>query len=159
VVESVAWLCSGENPPIVDSSSFNRKLDLIDWLTDEKWSNERAHFKASLIDALLASGADSRAEIERAVGEILRVLTERYAEKLKVRTSTKVKLKQVVVRIMPRSVKRLAKRVLPRKLKGSFGWQGASVSAVAEALRSRGISSDSSELKTFERLVLEFHQP
>jgi flavorubredoxin len=86
-------------------------------------------------------------------------LTERYAEKLKVRTSTKVKLKQVVVRIMPRSVKRLAKRVLPRKLKGSFGWQGASVSAVAEALRSRGISSDSSELKTFERLVLEFHQP
>ncbi|NDI10854.1 MAG: hypothetical protein EBY74_07705 [Actinobacteria bacterium] len=137
VVESVTWLCSGENPPIVDSSSFNRKLDLIDWLIDEKWSTERAHFKASLVDALLASGADSRAEIERAVGEILRVLTERYTEK----------------------VKRLAKRVLPRKLKGSFGWQGASVSAVAEALRSRGISSDSSELKTFERLVLEFHQP
>jgi len=127
VVESVTWLCSGENPPIVDSSSFNRKLDLIDWLTDEKWSTG--------------------------------VLTERYTEKLKVRTSAKVKLKQVVVRIMPRSVKRLAKRVLPRKLKGSFGWQGASVSAVAEALRSRGISSDSSELKTFERLVLEFHQP
>lgn len=159
VVESVTWLCSGENPPIVDSSSFNRKLDLIDWLIDEKWSTERAHFKASLVDALLASGTDSRAEIERAVGEILRVLTERYTEKLKVRTSAKVKLKQVVVRIMPRSVKRLAKRVLPRKLKGSFGWQGASVSAVAEALRSRGISSDSSELKTFERLVLEFHQP
>ena len=158
VIESVTWLCSGENPPIVDSSSFNRKLDLIDWLTDEKWAHERAHFTASLIDALVASGQDSREDLDRAVGEILRVLTDRYTEKLKVRTSAKVKIKQFVLRATPRVAKRFAKHVLPRKLKGSFGWQGSSVSAIAESLRERGIDSDPADLAVFELLVLEFHQ-
>ena len=158
VVESVTWLCSGENPPIVDSSSFNRKLDLIDWLTDEKWAHERVHFTASLIDALVASGSDAREDLDKAVGDILRILTERYTEKLKGRTSAKVKIKQFVLRATPRVAKRFAKRVLPSKLKGSFGWQGSSVNEVGESLRERGIYSDPSELDVFERLVLDFHQ-
>ena len=158
VIESITWLCSGENPPIVDSSSFSRKLDLIDWLTDEKWSTEREHFATSLVDALLASGSDSREDLDRAVGQILRILTDRYTEKLKVRTSSKVKIKQFVLRATPRVAKRFAKRVLPNKLKGSFGWQGSSVSAIAESLRERGIDSDPAELKVFEQLVLDFHQ-
>lgn len=158
VCESITWMCSGENPPIQDSSSFNRKLDLINWLTEPAWFGERMAFRVSLVDALVAIGPDNRSDLDAAVDQILKTLTERYAAKLIARSSPLAQAKSVVLRSTPRFLRQIAKRLLPRSVKSSFGWQGDDIHAVLVKVRERGILVDNVDIEKFERSVLSFHQ-
>ena len=157
VCDSITWMCSGENPPIQDSSSFNRKLDLINWLTESTWSNERVAFQSSLVDALVAIGPDERSELDAAVGEIIRILTDRYTVKLQARRSLLARSRSAVIRNSPRKVRQIAKFLLPESLKASFGWEGSDIRTVISGLSARGIASDDAEVANFEKTVLAFH--
>ena len=158
VCESITWMCSGENPPIQDSSSFSRKLDLINWLNEPAWSVEREAFRRSLVEALVAIGPDDRSDLDAVVDEILKTLTERYTVKLNARMSPLSRAKAALVRRTPRPLRQIAKRLLPRSVKSTFGWQGLDVSEVLINLRQRGIVVDDGDVENFERLVLEFHR-
>lgn len=158
VCESITWMCSGENPPIQAASSFNRKLDLIDWLTEPVWSTEREAFRRSLVEALITIGPDDKSDLDVVVDQILKTLTERYTVKLNARKSPLSRAKSSLVKRIPRPLRQIAKRLLPRSVKTTFGWQGLDVSEVLINLRQRGIMADDSDVKKFEQLVLEFYR-
>lgn len=158
VIDAVTWMCSGENPPILNESSFNRKLDLIDWLTDGEWSSERIRFRDALVFALVKIGPDAQLELESATDEILRVLADRYSAKLIAHGSFSAQAKRLALRVTPSSFKQLAKRFLSKDLKEKFGWKGSAISEIVGALKERGIFSDPAEMQSFERFVQEFHK-
>ncbi|NBO56706.1 MAG: hypothetical protein EBU84_19415, partial [Actinobacteria bacterium] len=158
VCESITWMCSGENPPIQDSSSFSRKLDLINWLTGPAWSAERLAFRTSLVNALVQIGPDNRNDLDAVVDQILKTLTERYTVKLNARMSPLSRAKAALMRRSPQLLRQFAKRLLPRSVKSSFGWRGADIREVLSKLRQREILADDVDIEKFERLVLKFHR-
>ncbi len=158
VSESLVWLCSGENPPIKNESSFNRKVDLIDWFDGVEYVEEVADYKVRLTEALFAEGKDSREVIESSVNYVVSTLESRYQVKAQQRTSIAKRIPVLVQRYVPRKIKDFGKDYLPLKLKKILDWQNFTLLEVLEQMKTRGIVYDNAEVGRVIALIKDFHK-
>ena len=158
VSESLVWLCSGENPPIKNESSFNRKVDLIDWFNNIEYAEEVVDYKVRLTEALFAEGKDSREAIERSVNYVVSTLESRYQVKAQQRTSIAKRIPVLVQRYVPKTIKDFGKDYLPLKLKKILDWQNFTLSEVFEQMKTRGIVYDDVEVDRVIALIKDFHK-
>ena len=158
VSESLVWLCSGENPPIKNESSFNRKVDLIDWFDGVEYVEEVADYKVRLAEALFAEGKDSREAIESSVNYVVSTLESRYQIKAQQRTSIAKRIPVLVQRYVPKTIKDFGKDYLPLKLKKILDWQNFTLSEVLEQMKTRGIVYDNAEVGHVIALIKDFHK-
>jgi glycosyltransferase domain-containing protein len=158
VSESLVWLCSGENPPIKNASSFNRKVDLIDWFDGVKYVEEVADYKVRLTAALFAEGKDSREAIESSVNYVVSTLESRYQVKAQQRTSMAKRIPVLVQRYVPQKIKDFGKDYLPLKLKKILDWQNFTLSEVLEQMKTRRIAYDNAEVGRVISLIKDFHK-
>jgi len=158
VSESLVWLCSGENPPIKNESSFNRKVDLIDWFNNIEYAEEVVDYKVRLTEALFAEGKDSREAIERSVNYVVSTLESRYQVKAQQRTSIAKRIPVLVQRYVPKTIKDFGKDYLPLKLKKILDWQNFTLSEVLEQMKTRGIVYDNAEVGHVIALIKDFHR-
>ena len=158
VSESLVWLCSGENPPIKNESSFNRKVDLIDWFNNIEYAEEVVDYKVRLTEALFAEGKDSREAIERSVNYVVSTLESRYQVKAQQRTSIAKRIPVLVQRYVPKTIKDFGKDYLPLKLKKILDWQNFTLSEVLEQMKTRGIVYDNAEVGHVIALIKDFHK-
>ena len=158
VSESLVWLCSGENPPIKNESSFNRKVDLIDWFNNIEYAEEVVDYKVRLTEALFAEGKDSREAIERSVNYVVSTFESRYQVKAQQRTSMAKRIPVLVQRYVPKTIKDFGKDYLPLKLKKILDWQNFTLSEVFEQMKTRGIVYDDVEVDRVIALIKDFHK-
>ena len=158
VSESLVWLCSGENPPIKNESSFNRKVDLIDWFNGIEYAEEVVDYKVRLTEALFAEGRDDREDIESSVNSVVSILEGRYRLKAQQRTSIAKQIPVLVQRYVPKKIKDFGKDYLPLKLKKILDWQNFPLSEVFEQMKNRGIVYDDVEVARVIALIKDFHK-
>ena len=157
VVEAITWLCSGENPPIKNQSSFNREVDLIDWLDSSKFTVEVQQYKQRLINEVVRLGSDSFEQVEDAVNDVVSTLEERYRIKAARNLLIWERMRKLIIRSAPKFLKSIAKRFLPRRFTSKFDWQGIEFVECVHGLMNKGISADKSEMLAISELVLNFH--
>ena len=157
VVEAITWLCSGENPPIKNQSSFNREVDLIDWFDSSRFTVEVQQYKQHLINEVMKLGSDSFEQAEDAVNHIVSTLEERYRIKANRRMKLGERVPKFLRQISPDFVKIFAKRFIPRRFISKFDWQGIEFIECVHGLMNKGISADKSEMLAISELVLNFH--
>jgi glycosyltransferase domain-containing protein len=158
VSESLVWLCSGENPPIKNESSFNRKVDLIDWFDGVQYAEEVADFKLRLVEALYKEGRDSKETLAASVNRVVSTLESRYRVKATQRTSLAKRLPGLVQRYVPRKIKDFGKDYLPLSMKKVLDWQNFMLSEVLPQMKSRGVSYDEAEARRVIALIEDFHK-
>jgi len=157
VVEAITWLCSGENPPIKNQSSFNREVDLIDWFDSSRFTVEVQQYKQSLINEVMRLGSDSIEQVEDAVNYVVSTLEERYRIKATRRMTLGERVPMLLRKISPNFVKILAKRFIPRRFMSKFDWQGIEFVECVQGLMNQSITVDKSEMLAISELVLKFH--
>jgi glycosyltransferase domain-containing protein len=158
VSESLVWLCSGENPPIKNESSFNRKVDLIDWFDGVQYAEEVADFKLRLVEALYKEGRDSKETLAASVNRVVSTLESRYRVKATQRTSLAKRLPGLVQRYVPRKIKDFGKDYLPLSMKKVLDWQNFMLSEVLPQMKSRGVCYDEAEARRVIALIEDFHK-
>ena len=156
--ESLIWLCSGENPPIKNESSFNRKVDLIDWFDGVEYAEEVADFKHRLVEALHKEGRDSKETLAASVNSVVSTLESRYRVKATQRTSLAKRLPGLVQRYVPKKIKDLGKDYLPLRVKKVLDWQNFMLSEVLPQMKSRGVCYDEAEARRVIALIEDFHK-
>jgi hypothetical protein len=157
VVEAVTWLCSGENPPIKNQSSFNRSIDLIEWFDDPKFKTEVEEYKQRLVAEVTSIRADQKAEIEGAIDFVVGTLEDRYREKAIRRVSLREKWMRTFKAATPKPVKQAAKFLLPNSVTKRLDWQGIRFLECVELMEQRGISVDREEMKAIHQMIQAFH--
>lgn len=158
VVDALTWFCSGENPPIKNESSFNRKIDLIDWFDGIEFEQERIDFKRRLVDFLTEVRNDDRVIIKEVVESVVSTLEDRYRVKATNRTSLRKRIPSIVQRYVPRKVKDFGKDYLPASLKKILDWENFTLREVALKLEARGINYKHTELDQVVSLLQNFHK-
>ncbi len=158
VSESLVWLCSGENPPIKNESSFNRKVDLIDWFDGVQYAEEVADFKHRLVEALYKEGKDNKENLAASVNSVVSTLESRYRLKATQRTSLAKRLPGLVQRYVPKKIKDLGKDYLPLRMKKVLDWQNFTLSEVLPQMKSRGVCYDEAEARRVIALIEDFHR-
>jgi hemerythrin superfamily protein len=156
--ESLVWLCSGENPPIKNESSFNRKVDLIDWFDGVEYAEEVVDFKHRLVEALYKEGRDSKETLAASVNSVVSTLESRYRVKATQRTSFAKRLPGLVQRYVPKKIKDLGKDYLPLRMKKVLDWQNFTLSEVLPQMKSRGVCYDEAEARRVIALIEDFHK-
>jgi glycosyltransferase domain-containing protein len=156
--ESLVWLCSGENPPIKNESSFNRKVDLIDWFDGVEYAEEVVDFKHRLVEALFKEGRDSKETLAASVNSVVSTLESRYRVKATQRTSLAKRLPGLVQRYVPKKIKDLGKDYLPLRMKKVLDWQNFTLSEVLPQMKSRGVCYDEAEARRVIALIEDFHK-
>ena len=156
--ESLVWLCSGENPPIKNESSFNRKVDLIDWFDGVEYADEVVDFKHRLVEALYKEGRDSKETLAASVNSVVSTLESRYRVKATQRTSLAKRLPGLVQRCVPKKIKDFGKDNLPLRMKKVLDWQNFTLSEVLPQMKSRGVCYDEAEARRVIALIEDFHK-
>jgi glycosyltransferase domain-containing protein len=156
--ESLVWLCSGENPPIKNESSFNRKVDLIDWFDGVEYAEEVVDFKHRLVEALFKEGRDSKETLAASVNSVVSTLESRYRVKATQRTSLAKRLPGLVQRYVPKKIKDFGKDYLPLRMKKVLDWQNFTLSEVLPQMKSRGVCYDEAEARRVIALIEDFHK-
>jgi hemerythrin superfamily protein len=156
--ESLVWLCSGENPPIKNESSFNRKVDLIDWFDGVEYAEEVVDFKHRLVEALYKEGRDSKETLAASVNSVVSTLESRYRVKATQRTSLAKRLPGLVQRYVPKKIKDFGKDYLPLRMKKVLDWQNFTLSEVLPQMKSRGVCYDEAEARRVIALIEDFHK-
>jgi len=157
VVEAVTWLCSGENPPIQNQSSFNRSIDLIEWFDDSKFKIEIEEYKQRLVAEVMSIRADQKAEITGAINSVVGTLEDRYRVKANRRVSFREKLPRLIKTMTPAPVKQIAKNLLPRSITKRLDWQGIRFLDCVKLMEQRGISVDWEEMTAIHQMIQAFH--
>ena len=158
VVEAVTWLCSGENPPIKNQSSFNRSVDLIEWLDDPKYKAEVMDFKRRLVSEALVIKSEEKAVMVGAIDYVVGTLEERYRFKANRRVSFREKLPRMIKALAPAAVKQAAKSILPRSITKRLDWQGFRFLDCVDLMEQRGVYVDRKEMSTITEMIRAFHQ-
>ena len=158
VVEAATWLCSGENPPIKNQSSFNRSVDLIEWLDDPKFKDEVIDFKGRLVSEALDIKPEEEVVMVGAIDYVVGTLKERYREKANRRVSFREKLPRMIKAVAPASVKQAAKSILPRSITRKLDWQGIQFLDCLTLMEQRGVYVDRKEMSTITEMIRAFHQ-
>jgi hypothetical protein len=158
VVEAVTWLCSGENPPIKNQSSFNRSVDLIEWLDDPKFKDEVMDFKSRLVAEALVIKSEEEAVMVCAIDFVVGTLEERYREKANRRVSFREKLPRMIKAMAPGPMKQVAKSILPRSITRKLDWQGIQFLDCLNLMEQRGVYVDRKEMSTIAEMIWSFHQ-
>jgi glycosyltransferase domain-containing protein len=157
VVEAITWLCSGENPPIKNQSSFNRSIDLIDWFDDPKFKAEVEEYKQRLAAEVMDIHADQKAEIVGAIDFVVGTLEDRYRLKANRRVSFREKWKRTIKAVTPKPVKQVAKFLLPNSVTKRLDWQGIRFLECVELMEQRGIFVDREEMTAIHQMIQAFH--
>ena len=157
VVEAVTWLCSGENPPIKNQSSFNRSIDLIEWFDDPKFKTEVEEYKRRLVVEVMSIRADQKAEIRGAIDFVVGTLEDRYRIKANRRVSFRKKWMRTTKAVTPKPVKQFAKFLLPNSVTKRLDWQGIRFLECVELMEQRGISVDREEMTAIHQMIQAFH--
>jgi hypothetical protein len=158
VVEAATWLCSGENPPIKNQSSFNRSVDLIEWLDDPKFKDEVIDFKGRLVSEALDIKPEEEVVMVGAIDHVVGTLEERYREKANRRVSFREKLPRMIKAMAPAPVKQVAKSILPRSITRKLDWQGIQFLDCLNLMEQRGVYVDRKEMSTIAEMIRAFHQ-
>jgi hypothetical protein len=158
VVEAATWLCSGENPPIKNQSSFNRSVDLIEWLDDPKFKDEVIDFKGRLVSEALDIKPEEEVVMVGAIDYVVGTLKERYREKANRRVSFREKLPRMIKAVAPAPVKQAAKSILPRSITRKLDWQGIQFLDCLTLMEQRGVYVDRKEMSTITEMIRAFHQ-
>ena len=158
VVEAVTWLCSGENPPIQNQSSFNRSIDLIEWFDEPKFKDEVIDFKERLASKVSEIHPEEGGVILSAIDFVVGTLEERYRVKATRRVSFREKLPRLIKTITPAPVKQIAKNLLPRSITKRLDWQGIRFLDCVNLMEQRGVSVDREEMATISQMIKEFHE-
>ena len=158
VVEAITWLCSGENPPIKNQSSFNRSVDLIEWFDDPKYKDEVIDFKRRLVSEALDIKPEEEAVMVGAIDYVVGTLEERYREKANRRVSFREKLPRMIKAMAPAPVKQVAKSILPRSITRKLDWQGIQFLDCLNLMEQRGVYVDRKEMSTIAEMIWSFHQ-
>ena len=158
VVEAVTWLCSGENPPIKNQSSFNRSVHLIEWLDDPKFKDEVIDFKSRLVSEALDINPEEEVVLVGAIDYVVGTLEERYREKANRRVSFREKLLRMIKAMAPAPMKQAAKSALPRSITRKLDWQGIQFLDCLALMQQRGIYVDRKEMSTIAEMIRAFHQ-
>ena len=158
VSKNLTWLCSGENPPIKDHSSFNRKIDIIDWFDTPELSNEVVAFKGRLTDALYGFGRDAHEDIRNAVEYVVTTLEHRYRIKATNRKTLRQTLPKIAQRLAPQIIKDALKGHLPKGLKKIFDWENFDLGVVGMEAQISGGVYEVSELHGITQIIKDFHK-
>jgi glycosyltransferase domain-containing protein len=158
ISESLVWLCSGENPPIKNESSFNREIDLIAWLDGAEYAEEVADFKHRLVEELFKEGKDSEDTLAATVNSIMSTLEGRYRVKATQSTSLAKRIPGLVQRYVPKKIKDLGKDYLPMRVKKVLDWQNFALSEVLTQIKSSGVCYDEAEVRRVIALIEDFHR-
>ena len=158
VVEAVTWLCSGENPPIKNQSSFNRSIDLLEWLDDPKFKDEVIDFKRRLVSEALVIKSQEEAVMVSAIDFVVGTLEERYRYKANRRVSFREKLPRMIKAMAPAPVKQAAKSILPRSITRKLDWQGIQFLDCLNLMEQRGVYVDRKEMSNITEMIRAFHQ-
>jgi len=157
VSEILTWLCSGENPPIKDHSSFNRKIDIIDWFDTPELSTEVVDFKTRLVESLLSFGRDAHSDLREAVDYIVSTLEQRYRTKANNYKTLRQTLPKIAQRLVPQISKDVLKGHLPKGLKKIFDWENFDLEVVAIEAQISGVVYEASELHGIIQTIKDFH--
>ena len=157
VVEAVTWLCSGENPPIKNQSSFNRSIDILQWLDDPKFKDEVIDLKRRLASDLFEIKSEDEKDISGAIDYVVGTLEERYREKANRRVSYREKVPQMLKTITPAPVKQVAKSLLPHSITKRLDWQGIRFLDCVDSMERQGVSVDREEMSAICRMIQDFH--
>jgi hypothetical protein len=158
VLEAVTWLCSGENPPIKNQSSFNRSIDLLEWLDDPKFKDEVIDFKRRLVSEALVIKSQEEAVMVGAIDFVVGTLEERYRYKANRRVSFREKLPRMIKAMAPAPVKQIAKSILPRSITRKLDWQGIQFLDCLNLMEQRGVYVDRKEMSNITEMIRAFHQ-
>ena len=157
LVDTLTWYCSSENSPVKTAPGWNRLIGGVDWLTATDSKGEVAECKRRIIDDLAALKVDDRQEIEPAVNFVFSELINRYAAKAAIKAKWSTRIKALVVRLSPRFVRQIGKKILPKKLKRSLDWTLVDFDQVVTDLASAGIKVDFADAQRFVRHVRWTH--
>ena len=157
LVETVTWYCSAENPPVKIAPGWNRLLGGVEWLTSSGSEAEVEDCRNRMIDDLAMIGNDRRGDIESAVDFVISELLRRYAVKAAQRTKLTTRAKMAVVTMSPRFIRRVGKRVLPSRLKGSFDWKFLEFDRLLIDLTRTGIKVDEDDAQKVADHVRRTH--
>jgi glycosyltransferase domain-containing protein len=157
VSKNLTWLCSGENPPIKDHSSFNRKIDIIDWFDTPELSTEVVGFKTRLADALFGFGRDTHEDLRNAVEYVVSALESRYRIKANNRKSLRQYLPKIAQRLVPQPIKDALKGHLPKSLKRIFDWENCDLEVSVMEAQKSGVVYEASELHEITQIIKDFH--
>ena len=158
VVEAVTWLCSGENPPIKNQSSFNRSIDILQWLDDPKFKDEVIDLKRRLASELFEIKSEDEKDIAGAIDHVVGTLEERYREKANRRVSYREKVPRMLKTITPAPVKQVAKSLLPHSITKRLDWQGIRFLDCVDSMEQRGVFVDREEMSAICRMIQDFHR-
>lgn len=157
LAETVTWYCSAENPPIKVAPGWNRLLGGVEWLTSAESISEVNDCKKRMVDDLVSLGIDQRPEIEVAVEFVINELLRRYAEKAAIKTMWTTRIRHVVVRLSPRFIRQLGKRLLPQRFRRSFDWTFVEFDRLLGVLASGEIIADVNDAQTIVDHIRETH--
>ena len=157
VSKNLTWLCSGENPPIKDYSSFNRRIGLIDWFDTPDLKTEVVDFKTRLTEALFSFGRDSHADLREAVEYVVSTLEQRYRTKADNRKSVRQILPIIAQRLVPQVLKDVLKGHLPKGIKKFFDWENFDLEMTVMESQNSGVIYEESELRGITQLIRDFH--
>ena len=157
VVEAITWLCSGENPPIKNQSSFNRSIDLIKWFDDPIFKEEVKEYRKRLADEVFNIKSEKREDVDRVIEFVLGTLEDRYRTKAKRRVSFQEWAPRILKAITPDPMKQVAKSFLPRSFTKRLDWQGIQFLECVELMEQRGIWVDRKEMAAIHKMIETFH--
>ncbi|CAB4825286.1 unannotated protein [freshwater metagenome] len=157
VSESLTWLCSGENPPIKDHSSFNRKIDIVDWFDAPELKAEVIEFKTRLTEALFGFGRDAQVDLRDAVEYVVGTLEMRYRVKADSRKTLRNKLPKIAQRFVPQVLKDILKDHLPKGIRRILDWENYELEVVAKEAQNAGVAYEASELQEITQIIKDFH--
>ena len=158
LIDSALWMRSLENPP-THSKDVPRlgQNNFVAWATSGLFQNE--------VDRYLQQARGVIREARDLTDEEVDVFAQRFLfggirrqmekeRRNKRRLSRKVGA--VAIRLGPRPLKRLAKRLIPSQHLAFTGWRGEPLARLEERLSEKGISFSSQELKVVEALALKY---
>jgi len=156
VHDALTWLSSAENVTTIDSNNFNRRIEITQWLTDARFTNEVAAMKEGAVSWMASQGYDSRTDLEQMLELHIQALLDRYQWKLSKRR--KYSIRQTVLRLLTRVPTPLVaglRAILPRFLKHQLGLDIFHLDTQWRFLSKRNVVFLVHEMEKFRNAVID----
>jgi hypothetical protein len=158
LIDSVLWLRSLENPPThsADAPRLGQHT-FVAWATSGKFKEEVDHYFEKARSLIRVSSELSDDEVELYAIRFLFGGVKRQFDK-EVRNTKRFsrKLGSMAIKLGPRPLKLLAKRVLPSRTLRFTGWRGERLNALKRRLSRSGITFSEEDLSRVAELALKY---
>jgi len=154
VHHDLTWLSSAENPSIMSGASFNRKLDVVEWMTESRYAYEVQKMQQLAVQSLTGLGVEPLEVVESTVSHYCLSFKGRYQHK---RTwKYKWRPRQLSLRLLPLipyQVKIFVKRRVSARFTRAFGLGIVPLQELHKELARRNVVRDEDEWNHFCEIV------